>query len=172
MTTEIQEVYRSDWSESLAAGAYFMLKQANPEVIDSHEPVPDLEAFLGFAVRLKQANSHPQMWEGFNFLQAEVAFSYTVERVTSISNPGGPLTLLGHASREVIRLGFVALLCSSVDNFDGFEAFKEFCTLDKKIIKAFNNPDPSSAVEDMETQRLKWIALQEKCDVLMEKVGL
>jgi hypothetical protein len=172
MTTEIQEIYRSDWSESLAAGAYFMLKQVNPEVIDFHEPVWDPVVAVTFAAKLKQANNHPRIWEGFNFLQSEVAFSYTLERATSFSNPGGPLTLSGHASREIIRLGFVALLCSSLDDFHAFETFMEYSSLDKKVMKAINTSQPGSAVEDVEARRLKWIELQEACEVLCEEAGI
>jgi hypothetical protein len=168
----IQEVYNSDWPKGLAAAAYFMIQSQDPQILDKHEPVPEKQEALELGIKIKELSSDPRMIESLNLLITEVAVAYVVERTTSRTNMGGPYTLFGHANDGIIELGFIALICSSIDSFKAFTIFKEYNALDKKIIKAINTMNMDSAPADMEARRLKWIALEEECDALREEAGL
>ncbi len=168
----IQEIFNSDWVEGLATAAYFMIQGQNPEILDRHEPVPDIQTAQVLGVKIKELSNDPRAMENLNLLITEVALAYVVERTTSRSNLGGPYTLIGHARSEIIELGFIALICSSADDFHAFTTFKEHNSLDRKVVKAINTMNMDSTPADMEARRLKWIALEEECDSLRENAGL
>lgn len=168
----IEEIFNSDWVKGLATAAYFMIQGQNPEILDKHEPVPDIQIANALGVKIKELSSDPRTMESLNLLITEVALAYVVERTTSRSNLGGPYTLIGHARSEIVGLGFVALICSSLDDFHAFTTFKEHNSLDRKVIKAINTMNMDSTPADMEARRLKWIALEEECGSLREKAGL
>ena len=168
----IQEIYNSDWPTGLAAAAYLMIQSQDPQILDKHEPVPELQDAQNIGVKVKELNSDLRMIENLNLLITEIAVAYVVERTTSRTNLGGPYTLFGHASSETINLGFIALICSSIDDFNAFTIFKDYNSLDKKIIKAFNTMKMDSAPAYMEARRLKWISLEEECDALREEAGI
>lgn len=167
-----KEIFNSDWAESLASAAYFMIQGQNPEILDKYEPVPDMQTAYALGVKIKELSNDPRTMESLNLLITEVALAYVVERTSSRSNPGGPYTLIGHARSEIIELGFIALICSSIDDFRAFTSFKEHNTFDRKVVKAINTMNMDSAPADMEARRLKWIELSEECDSLREKAGL
>jgi len=168
----IEKIFNSDWAEGLASAEYFMIQGKNPEILDEHEPVPDIKIAHALGLKIKELGDDPRTMESLNLLISEVALAYVVERTTSRSNFGGPYTLIGHASSQIIELGFIALICSSLDNFQAFTIFKEHNSLDRKVIKAINTKNMDSTPADMEARRLKWIELEEECDSLREKTGL
>ena len=168
----IEEVFNSDWVEGLAAAAYFMIQGKDPHMLDKHEPMPDIRISIDLGIKIKELSNDPHMMESLNLLITEVALAYILDGTTSSSNPGGPYTLKGHANKQIIELGFIALICSSIDNFHAFTTFKEHNSLDRKVIKAINTMNMDSTPADMEARRLKWIALEEECDFLREKAGL
>ncbi len=167
-----KEIFDSDWVEGLAAAAYFMILGKDPHILDKYEPVPNIQISNDLGIKIMQLSNDSRMMESLNLLITEVALAYIVERSSSRSNPGGPYTLKGHASNRLIELGFIALICSSIDNFHAFTTFKEHNSLDKKVMKAINTMNMGSAPVDMEARRLKWIALEEECDSLREQAGL
>jgi hypothetical protein len=168
----IREVFNSDWTEGLAAAAYFMIQGRDAQILDQHEHVPQMSTAYDLGVRVKALNSDPRTMEYLNLLITEVALAYIIERTTSRSNPGGPYTLIGHASSDIIELGFIALICSTLDDFEAFTIFKEHNTLDKKIIKAINTASMDTTPADIETRSRKWLLLDEACVQLRAKAGL
>jgi len=169
---DFKDVFNSDWPEALAAAAFFMIQGKDPRILDKHEMVPQMQTVQDFGVKIKEFSNDPRMTESLNLLITEVALAYVVERTTSMTNPGGPYTLIGHATSHDIELGFIALVCSSIDNFHAFTTFKEYNSLSRKITKAINTLSMDSTPADLEARRLIWIALEEECDDLREKAGL
>jgi len=168
----IEEIFNSDWVKGLATAAYFMILGKDPHMLDKHEPVPDIQISNDLGIKIVELSKDPRMMESLNLLITEVALAYVVDRSTSRPNPGGPYTLKGHANNQIIELGFIALICSSMDNFHAFTTFKEHNSLDRKVMRAINTMKLDTAPVDMEARRLKWIALEEECDSLREQAGL
>lgn len=168
----IEEIFNSDWVKGLATAAYFMILGKDPHMLDKHEPVPDIRISNELGIKIVELGNGPRMMQSLNLLITEVALAYIFERTTSRSRPGGPYTLKGHANTQIIELGFIALICSPIDNFHAFTTFMEHNLLDRKVMKAINTMKMDSAPADMEARRLKWIALEEECDSLRQKAGL
>jgi hypothetical protein len=168
----VQEVYESDWQKGLASAAYQMIYAQNPDILDRHETPGDFQTAYDLGVKIKSLHTDPRASEFLNLLITEVALAYVVERTSHRTNLGGPYTLIGHASQEIIEFGFIALICGSIDNFQAFEKFKEHNSLDRRVIKAINTGNMEDTPAVMEQRRIAWNNLEELCDALRAQADI
>jgi hypothetical protein len=168
--TTIKAVFETDWARALAAGAYFLINGRNSEILDEFEEVPSIQTYRELESNLRQLNVDV---ESLNLLASEVAVSYVVERTSSSRvSLGGPLTLFGHASNNIIELGFISLLCSALDNSQAFEIFKMHQTVDRRVTKALNTRQIENISLDFELRQELRENLENVCEALREKASL
>ncbi len=162
-----------EWA--LAAWAYKQLKEGNPELLTDEE--------IGFSVyqdyieevNFITFNGQPltSIKPAIDFVGFRVVLAYGIERATQ--NPltaGGFMTLFGHASYDVLRMGFAGMIASGLDGGAMEGTFKSYVLADDEILKALNNRDTESATKLFPIRSMSYLQLERDYENLMESLDL
>jgi hypothetical protein len=170
----VSEVFTVEHEWALAAWAYKQLKEGNPELLT------DDEVSLNFYIDyVNEVNSFtfdghplPTIKPALDFVGFRVVFAYGLERATQNSlDPGGFMTLYGHASYDVLRMGFAGMIAAGLDGGAMEGTFKTYLTADDGILKAINNRDTELAAKLFPIRSQSYSQLEKDYEDLMDSLG-
>jgi hypothetical protein len=155
----------------LAALAYKQLKEGNPELLTDEEV-----NFCLFEEYVKEVNEMTYNGEplstikkAMDFVSFRIVFAYGLERVTQKPlNAGGYMTLFGHASYQILRMGYAGMIASDLDGGAMEGTFKTYVLADDGILKALNSRDTESATKLFPIRNVSLLQLEEDYENLMQ----
>ena len=161
-----------EWA--LAALAYKQLKEGNPELLTDDEV--SMSLFDDYLDRVNALTFNgkplPTIKPAIDFVGFRVVFAYGLERATGNALvPGGYMTLFGHASHEILRMGYAGMIASGLDGGAMEGTFKSYITADDGILKALNMRDTETATRLFPIRSMSHIQLEQDYENLMEDVG-
>lgn len=169
--SEVVEIFKSDWREALAAKAYSMIQNDDPKYLDEYEEKRDSKEFESLIAKLGEVDDKKNWDQPMKLLAHRIAIQYLAERITGRSLfPGGKMTLIGHASQEVIEMGFLGSLASKLDQGMTEKLFQQFLMTDFEFQKAMNTGNSVKGRELADAWRLVQISLRDSYEDLMERV--
>lgn len=161
-----------EWA--LAALAYKQLKEGNPELLTDEEVSISLYDDYLNRVNALTFNGEPlpTIKTATDFVGFRVVFAYGLERATQNALvPGGFMTLFGHASYEILRMGYAGMVASGLDDGAMEGTFKSYITADDGILKALNTRDTETATKLFPIRSMSYLQLEEDYENLMESIG-
>ena len=161
-----------EWA--LAALAYKQLKEGNPELLTDEEVSMSLYDDYLNQVKSLTFNGEPlpTIKPAIDFVGFRVVFAYGLERATQNALvPGGYMTLFGHASYEILRMGYAGMIASGLDDGAMEGTFKSYITADDGILKALNTGDTETATRLFPIRSMSYMQLEQDYENLMEIVG-
>jgi hypothetical protein len=161
-----------EWA--LAALAFKQLYEGNPELLTDEEVSMTLYQDYEKEVNSIIFNGHPlpTIKQALDFVSFRVVFAYGLERATNNSLvPGGFMTLYGHASYEILRMGYAGMIASGLDGGAMAGTFKSYVTADDGILKALNMRDAESATKLFPIRSMSLIQLEEDYENLMRSLS-
>ena len=167
----VSAVLAVDHEWALAAVAYKQLKEGNPELLTDEEVSLSLYEDYVSEVNSITFDGRPlaTIKPAIDFVGFRVVFAYGLERATQNAlAAGGFMTLYGHASYEILRMGYAGMIASGLDGGAMEGTFKTYVTADDGILKALNNRDTESATKLFPIRSMSFIQLEEDYENLME----
>ncbi len=161
-----------EWA--LAALAFKQLYEGSPELLTDEEVRITLYQDYIKEVNSITFNGHPlpTITQAIDFVTFRVVFAYGLERATNNSLvPGGFMTLYGHASYEILRMGYAGMIASGLDGGAMAGTFKSYVTADDGILKALNMRDAESAAKLFPIRSMSLIQLEEDYENLMRSLN-
>jgi hypothetical protein len=169
ITSAILEIYKSDWQEALADGAYYSVNLLQPTYLDKHEKVRDRKGFTKLIEKLSKFDKTRDWEDPMAQLAGRAGLNYITERATGKNfAAGGPLTLYGHTGHIFIEWGFLGSIAYSVDDGQTEKLFNKYVSVDAKIQQALNN-GPDSAI-NYRALAEEWRLAQNAVDEAYEKL--
>lgn len=170
----VSKVIAIEHEWALAALAYKQLKEGNPELLTDEEV-----SFSLYENYIKEVNSItfngqslPTIKPALDFVGFRVVFAYGLERATQKPlNAGGYMTLFGHASYQILRMGYAGMIASGLDGGAMEGTFKTYVTADDGILKALNTRDTESAIKLFPIRNMSFMQLEEDYENLMESLN-
>jgi hypothetical protein len=170
----VSAVLAVDHEWALAAVAYKQLKEGNPELLTDEEVSLSLYENYVNEVNSITFDGAPltTIKPAIDFVGFRVVFAYGLERATQNAlTAGGFMTLYGHASYEILRMGYAGMIASGLDGGAMEGTFKSYVTADDGILKALNNHDTESATKLFPIRSMSFIQLEEDYENLMESLN-
>jgi hypothetical protein len=170
----VSAVLAVDHEWALAAVAYKQLKEGNPELLTDEEVSFKLYEDYVNEVNSITFNGQPlgTIKPAIDFVGFRVIFAYGLERATQNAlAAGGFMTLYGHASYEILRMGYAGMIASGLDGGAMEGTFKTYVTADDGILKALNNRDTESATKLFPIRSMSFSQLEEDYENLMESLN-
>jgi hypothetical protein len=170
----VSSVLAVDHEWALAAMAYKQLKEGNPELLTDEEIslslyedyVKEVNSFTYNGLPLSTIKS------AIDFVGFRVVFSYGLERATQNAlAAGGYMTLFGHASYEILQMGYAGMIASGLDGGAMEDTFKSYVTADDGILKALNTGDTETATKLFPIRSMSYMQLEEDYENLMESLN-
>jgi len=161
-----------EWA--LAALAYKQLKEGNPELLTDEEVSMTLYDDYLNRVNALTFNGQPlpTIKAAMDFVGFRVVFAYGLERATQNALvPGGFMTLFGHASYEILRMGYAGMIASGLDGGAMEGTFKSYVTADDGILKALNTRDTETATKLFPIRSMSYMQLEQDYENLMESIS-
>ena len=170
----VSKVIAIEHEWALAALAYKQLKEGNPELLTDEEVSFSLFENYIEEVNLVTYNgkSLPTIKPALDFVGFRVVFAYGLERATQNPlNAGGFMTLFGHASYQILRMGYAGMIGSGLDGGAMEGTFKTYVTADDGILKALNTRDTESAIKLFPIRNMSLMQLEEDYENLKESIS-
>lgn len=149
----IKRLCDGNWDEALAGGAYELLINERPEILDEHEEKRNSALMHQLIHDLSEFAPGRNWSKAIKFLASRVASSYVEERITGENiGPGGQRTLIGHTHKSFIPAGFIGTIASSLDNGKTEKSYHNFIAVDdvfKEVARgqSARNYDPKKLAE-------------------------